>query len=366
MIHPCRKLGRHVLVLAPDLNPQAGGIQRLSCEWIAALNAIGVTTRTLSLPARNQGRLRSLVFHSAKILFGLRAMIAAVHRPQLVLCMHVGLLPVGSACASLCKAKLGVLLHGVESWKQPRFGSFEFYSKLPSVDFWVACSNITKERSKSWRPAHARCEVVHPPADVSRFSPGAKSPRLLKSLEIPSGAKVILTVARLSAAERYKGHDVLIDILPALIREYGGPLRYLVVGTGDDLARLKERVQQSGLDEIVRFLGHVSDEELPEIYRVSDVFAMPSSGEGFGIVYLEALASGCGVVAGCGDAGREALLGGKLGWLVDPNNRSSVLSGLKAALQAEPDARKSRVAIKVFGVDRFRQRINSIINPMLA
>ena len=140
-----------------------------------------------------------------------------------------------------------------------------------------------------------------------------------------------MTVSRLAALERYKGHDRIIAALP-LIRARCPQVLYLIAGEGDDRQRLETLAQQSGVAQLVRFTGPISPQELQGIYGLADVFAMPSTGEGFGIVFLEAAASGLPIVAGNVDGSVDALADGALGTLIDPNDRLVLADAIVAGL----------------------------------
>ena len=109
---------------------------------------------------------------------------------------------------------------------------------------------------------------------------------------IPPGATgFALIVGRMAAEERYKGHDALIDAWPRVQAAVPGA-RLIVVGDGDDRARLEARVVAAGLGSAIQFLGHVPDAQLRGLYQACALFVMPSSGEGFGLAYLEAMREG--------------------------------------------------------------------------
>ena len=121
----------------------------------------------------------------------------------------------------------------------------------------------------------------------------------------------ILTVARLDAREGYKGHDRIIPWIARMAREFR--IRYLIAGVGDDRARLERLAETYGIADRVTFLGKVRREDLPALYRAADLFALPSTGEGFGIAFLEAMACGTPAiglaVGGAPDALGEGMLG---------------------------------------------------------
>src|SRR5262249_13068089 len=137
------------------------------------------------------------------------------------------------------------------------------------------------------------------------------------------GRRIILTVGRLAASERYKGHDRLIAALPGVLLRVPD-IAYLIVGGGDDQSRLEHLASESGITDRVTFAGHVPDEELPDYFALAHVFAMPSTGEGFGIVFLEAAATGVQIIGGNRDGSVDALAEGRIGRLVDPASRDEI------------------------------------------
>jgi glycosyltransferase involved in cell wall biosynthesis len=110
--------------------------------------------------------------------------------------------------------------------------------------------------------------------------------------------------------------------------------------------------------------------ELPELYRLADVFVMPSTKEGFGIVFLEAMASGVPVVAAAAGGAPDALLNGKLGWLADPESPESLAACLNAALARDPqdprcDSEFLRTSVEEsFGREAFRSRLDAVMKEM--
>ncbi|HET9470933.1 MAG TPA: glycosyltransferase, partial [Usitatibacter sp.] len=138
---------------------------------------------------------------------------------------------------------------------------------------------------------------------------------------------------RMSELERYKGFDEVIGVLPRLVRRFPR-LRYLACGDGLDRARLEARVDELGLREHVVFAGFVPEDRKADYYRLADAYVMPSRGEGFGIVFLEAAACGLPLVGSKADGSREALLDGRLGRLVDPDDQDEIEAAVVEALAA--------------------------------
>jgi glycosyltransferase involved in cell wall biosynthesis len=150
----------------------------------------------------------------------------------------------------------------------------------------------------------------------SRYTPGQKPEYLLDRYSL-HGRKILLTVGRLADDECDKGHDRIIKALPTLIATRPD-LTYVIVGTGNDRARLEALTDELKLGDHVLFVGMADPQQLPDYYRLADVFAMPSVQEGFGIVFLEAAASGLKLVGGNTDGSVDALADGAFGFSIDP------------------------------------------------
>jgi glycosyltransferase involved in cell wall biosynthesis len=178
-----------------------------------------------------------------------------------------------------------------------------------------------------------------------------------------AGQPVILTVGRLSAAERYKGHDQVLRALPAMLKELPD-LRYLIAGRGDDEARLRALAAELGVTEHVTFTGFVSANELADHYRLCDLYVMPSTGEGFGIVYLEALACGRPCLVGGEDASPEAIDGGRLGFVVPPRDPSAIAAAVLEFFRRthdrpwlnEPETLRQEV-VRLYGFAAFQRSL---------
>src|SRR4029077_4515742 len=109
-------------------------------------------------------------------------------------------------------------------------------------------------------------------------------------------------------------------------------VKYLLGGRGPDRPRVEGLIQELGVGEEVVLPGYIPDHELCAHYNLCDLFGMPSKGEGFGIVFLEALACGKPVIAGNKDGSGDAVLNGRLGALVDPDSVEEIEETLLQAL----------------------------------
>ena len=137
------------------------------------------------------------------------------------------------------------------------------------------------------------------------------------------GERAVLIVGRLSAAERYKGHDQLIAVLPEVRRTLPNS-QLIIAGAGDDLSRLRDLARAKDCGSAVLFTGFLEGEALAGLYARCRLFAMPSRGEGFGLVYLEAMRFAKPCIASNVDGGSEVVQDGVTGLLVDPDNLQQI------------------------------------------
>jgi glycosyltransferase involved in cell wall biosynthesis len=181
--------------------------------------------------------------------------------------------------------------------------------------------------------------VVPEPIDLARWR---------QALEDAPGAPAE-TPAILCVAHLYPRKDVA-TLLDALARLPGMSLH--VVGTGPELERLEKQARRLQLADRVQFLGHVSFERLAAEYRRADVFCLPSRQEGFGIVFLEAMAAGLPIVAAGAAAVPEVVADGECGILVEPGNAVALASAIERLL-ANPDERRRLGAAGRRRVERY-------------
>jgi len=157
--------------------------------------------------------------------------------------------------------------------------------------------------------------------DGNTLTPGSKPLQLITKYSL-ANAKVLMTVARLWSGDIYKGVDITIRALPKIIQAFP-EVKYLVIGRGDDQPRLAKLAEDLKVADRVIFAGFVPTEALPDHYRVANAYIMPSQ-EGFGIVYLEAMACGIPVLSGDADGSADPLQDGNLGWRVPHRDHEAV------------------------------------------
>lgn len=187
---------------------------------------------------------------------------------------------------------------------------------------------------------HQRIRTIHPGVDTDRFSPSVDGAAERRALSL--SGPTLLTVGRL---QRRKGHDLTIAAVAKLAARIPG-LRYVIAGDGSERQRLIELSVALGVSEQVIFLGGVNDERLPGLYAACDLFVMPNrvedqDVEGFGIVYLEAAATGRASIGGRSGGVPEAILHDHTGLLVSGTDEAELADAICALL--EDDNRRHRM-----------------------
>lgn len=249
-------------------------------------------------------------------------------RPRHVYCGHIKLAPLVKLWCQPLGIPYTVLTYGKEVWQTLPINQQQALQKADSI--WTI-SRYSRDRIvaangiKSDRVALLPCIV-----DGNVFTPAAKPLALLEKYGL-TDAKVLMTVARLWSGDIYKGVDVTIRALPEILKEFPD-VKYLVVGRGDDRQRLENLAVELDIGDRVVFAGFVPTAELADHYRVADAYIMPSQ-EGFGIVYLEAMACGKPVLSGDADGSSDPLQDGLLGWQVPHRDPQAVAIACKEILQ---------------------------------
>lgn len=283
-------------------------------------------------------------------------------RPRHVFCGHINLAPLIQTFCQPLGIPYTVLTYGKEVWG--RLSTQERRALKKAAGIWtISC--YSRDRACEANDLDPKTVQLLPCAiDGDIFTPSSKSPALLKKYGIATDAKVLMTVARLWSGDIYKGVDVTIRALPEIVKVFP-EVKYLVIGRGDDQPRLARLAKELGVAERVVFAGFVPTEELVEHYRVADAYIMPSR-EGFGIVYLEALACGIPVLAGDADGSADPLQDGHLGWQVPYRDSKAVATACIEILKGNDqrcDGQWLREqSLAQFNKEAFKQRLKHLLD----
>ena len=357
------------LALIPDAFGGQGGISQYNRDLLTAIcqfrggTSVAALPRIAPLPIGELPRgleyVTSAIGSKRRYLAALGRFALRLRRFDFVFCGHINLLPVAYLASNRYRAPLFMSVHGIEAWQpSPSKLSNVLTSRLTGV---LSVSGTTAKRFASWAPVSASSIRILPnTVDLDRFTPGKRRDDLVARYRL-DGKVVIMTFGRLEATEQYKGFDQVLEVLPRLLRQHPN-LLYLILGDGTDRARLEAKAKSLGLAAHVVFAGRVLEEEKVDHFRLADVYAMPSRGEGFGIVLLEAMACGVPTVASAIDGSREALRDGMLGILVDPANLDDVERGIREALSR--GAGRRQPGIEYFSKAEFTKRVHAWLDDI--
>ncbi|MBW4890079.1 asparagine synthase (glutamine-hydrolyzing) [Mucilaginibacter sp. HMF5004] len=265
------------------------------------------------------------------------------------------------------KVKVTLIAHGIEVWK-PLTGIKKWI--VNNSDHVLSVSNFTKQQllDKYTVPA-SRISIFPNTIDpYFQYPDKFEHPDYLRErYNIRKDEKVIFTLTRLSHTEKYKGYDQVLECLPALLKTIPN-VKYVIAGKADDIeyARVTALIDKYQLQDVVILAGFIKDEEIVDHYLMADIFIMPSQKEGFGIVFIEAMACGLPVIAGNKDGSVDALMNGQLGTLIDPDDKSQILAALQNGLQnlamqnnLELKAALQKKVLNAFGFDAFKNNLKT-------
>jgi glycosyltransferase involved in cell wall biosynthesis len=356
----------------------AGGIQRSGCHTALALASFATArgARCPFISLNDQAGAGSFRIGSREISFRgcggsrarfiSRALRLAIRQPRIVVALHPNLMPVVAAMKILAPGmRCAVVVHGVEVWTP--LPAFRRWS-VQSADRVLAPSKYTLTRAT---------KEQHLPIGKARklaWSLGPEfDPQAAPSagFSLPQGfppGRVILTVGRWEAREAYKGADHLIRALPALLKIFPD-VRLVAVGEGNDLPRLQSLARGSGVSDQVHFLPFIAHHQLPNAYDHCEVFAMPSRGEGFGLVFIEAMAQGKPLIGGAYGGTPEIIDDGINGYLVPYGDVAQLVDRLKRllsneSLRREMGAQALAKARREFTFARFSSELAVILSEL--
>lgn len=347
-----RNDGRIVL-LTLEFHPQTGGIQKILFERAKnshpeLLTVITSKTkeyeRRLTNPpydiiwAKNI-KETSIFFRLSQTLFPILSFLkfARKNRVQSIECGQAFPFPIFCwIYKKLTQTPYSVWCHGNDVYR---------FSSIPILDYFVkkslrnanriyCLSNFVSGLVERLGVSKSQISILKYRMDPLELPTHEKNNELIDRLGL-RGKNVISTVGRLVPR---KGIDTVLRSLGSVLNDFPNTV-YMIIGSGSDYARLRRIVEELGLEDQVRFIQDVKDEEIHHYYGLTDLFIMVSreiskqkTVEGFGLVYIEAQALGIPVIAGRSGGIPDAIMEGVTGFLVDPESPSDIANSIKMLL----------------------------------
>jgi phosphatidylinositol alpha-1,6-mannosyltransferase len=353
-----------LLALLTDGFGASGGIAQYNRDLLAALSEssyieeVIVLPRFGTYPVVTPRKIVQAPPTAGRTAWCRRAVVLALRqRPDVILCGHLRPVPFAAGLAQVLRRPLWLQVHGIEAWERPNK-----FIRLATeqAKLVTSVSRYTRQRLTAWSNITPERVRVLPNTIGEIHAPRTPRRDLVHKHKL-QGKKVILTVGRLSSLERYKGHDRIIAAMPHIALRCPEVV-YLIVGDGDDRPRFEALARDHGVEGRIILAGNVPPEVLPDYYALADVFAMPSTGEGFGIVFLEAAISGLPVIAGNVDGSVDAVADGIIGKMINPDDIEAIalaiVDALKGRLPANP------AAARRFAFENFARHVDQLVQTL--
>lgn len=351
----------NILALVTEAHGGFGGISQYNRDALDAIATFDTVSRVHVAPrlsAQATGEVAPKITYHFDVagsmlhyVLGVVRLVRRIGRVDLIYCAHINLMPVAMLLGRLSGCPVVLTVYGIDAWSRPRRCPPLVVTKGASAI--VSISEITRNRMLKWCPFPESNTYIVPNA-IRHADYGVRERRGDLVARFGLGGKTtLMTMGRMAAEERYKGFDEVIRAMPRLV-EAMPELAYLVVGDGSDRPRLEALACELNVRDKVIFTGKVDDRDKADYFNLADAYVMPSTGEGFGFVVLEALASGLPVVASSKDGTREATRDGQLGLLVDPQDEGALIEAVRSAL-ARPKSIPE--GLQYFSFENFAQRL---------
>lgn len=359
------KMKYRILYLVPDIIGPPSGIGRycqlvcqtlLAAEWPSTVVALTDHAAATTIAHTQFPDVRYFPCGGSRHYFVYKALQQTLHiRPDLILIGHVNFAPLGDWLARLVGARTATFIYGIDvmaplpGWRR---------RALQHSHQIISISRFTAQQAAQMNGIDTRkVKILHNCLDP-QF---AMTQPITRQMKTPS----ILTVARMSLAEQYKGHDYVIKAMPTLLQRFP-ELVYNIVGDGDGRPVLEALTAEVGVTQAVHFHGRVSDQELQQFYAEATLFIMPSRAEGFGFVFLEAMAHGVPVIGGNLDATPEVIVDRETGFLIDPRSVDAVVDSADRLLRDQSLRQRMSVAAiqhvaHNFSFDLFQKQLLSYL-----
>ena len=362
------KAQAHTLLLTPEIFASEGGITRILQLYLRALCESAEPNRGVRLLALNDTAisdddLRRCAPNGLDAVHAcgrsksrfIRAALRMSRGCDQLVCGHVALLPVAWLARRLNpRLRYYVVAHGIEVWRP--FNTAERVALRGAEKIFCVSDYTRRELRKHCPLPEGRAVVLHNALDPN-FAITAGTP-------LAECAPIILMVTRLTYADRYKGVQHVIEAMPA-IRAAIPTATLRIVGRGDDVPRLQSVSDELGLGHAVKFLGFIDDRRLAEEMRSCRLFALPSKKEGFGLVFLEAMAHGRPCL-GARAGGIPEVITHETGTLVDYGDVPAIATAAIAALQRNWDESAILARARHFSYSQFNARLTELLlNPTL-
>jgi len=373
---------RKIVLLTLQTFSTTGGIQKMTRTLAHSLDHISRQEewdfKLWSLYDSRYDLMSQYLPHENYIGFGRSKMklgfttLAKATQADIVILSHVNLALIGLIIKILNpKCRLWMVAHGIEVWRPLTFAKRKFVKHF--CDKFICVSNYTKNQMIQWHHVNpAKCIVLNNVVDPFIKQPDEfeKPEYLLNRYSLTPENQVIFTLTRLASSEQYKGYEQVIKAVSRL-REQFPNIKYILAGQYDptEEARIKELIKMCDVKDQVILTGFLNENELADYFLLADLFVLPSRKEGFGIVFIEALACGLPVICGNADGSVDAIRNGELGTAINVNDldelERTIVTYLQTPLTVEVRERLQAQCLHYFSEKNYQKSLWRLINDEL-
>jgi len=370
-------MSKKILLFTLQSFSTTGGIQKMTRTLAHSLNHIAVNDKwdfdMYSAYDTNQDLMPQYLppekfrgFNANRSSFVIQAIKKGINADVVIL-THINLALVGLIIKKINpKTKVWLIAHGIEVWRPLSFFQNAF---LKHCDKVVSVSNFTKQQMMSRHDiSEDKCAILNNAVDPFMQLPTTfvKPQHLLDRYNLTPDNPVIYTLTRLANSEQYKGHDQVIKLISRLKVKYPG-IKYVLSGQYDvnEEIRLKNMIARYGIEDDVILTGFIAEKDIPDYFLLADIFVLPSKKEGFGIVFIEALACGLPVICGNADGSIDAIRNGELGKAVNTDNLDELEAAISNVLETSPSPQKrdslQKKCLHYFNEDAYMNNLEELL-----
>lgn len=368
---------KNIVFLTLQTFAAPGGIQRVNRVLSYALESLGKKNNwDIAMQAcydhKDQlipGYLsasRYWAFQGNKVRFMVSSCIRAA-KSDLVILSHIHLFSIVPIIRMINPGcRIWLIAHGIEAWRPSGSRTRRIWKR---IDKTICVSTYTRETILSRHQLEdSKCIVLNNALDPFLRIPTSfeKSEVLMERYRILPGQQVILSLTRIAATEHFKGYEQVIGVLESIQQQVPG-VRYLLAGPYEEKEkeRILELIRKRNLSDTVLITGYIPEEELSDLFLLADLFVMPSKKEGFGIVFIEAMAHGLPVICGNADGSVDTIRNDHMGTAVNPDDpeqlKSAILHRLNQPLTPNHRRDIQEQCLRHFNTENYLRSIEQLI-----
>jgi phosphatidylinositol alpha-1,6-mannosyltransferase len=371
-------MSKKIILFTLQTFSTTGGIQKMTRTLAHALQQVALHNnwqfRIWSVYDANEDLLPQYVarknfkgFKVNRASFVIKSLKASITSDVLIL-SHINMAFIGLVAKIINpKCQVWLIAHGIEVWRPLSFIKKIFLNKCDKV---VCVSTFTRQEMIRLHLINTdKCFVLNNAIDSFMVLPTnfSKPQKLLDRYQLSADNVILFTLARLAATEQYKGYEQVIKVLNKLKTKIPA-IKYILSGQYDIIeeARIKHLIALHHVEDQVILTGFIDESELADHFLLADLFVLPSKKEGFGIVFIEAMACGLPVICGNVDGSLDAIRNGELGNAVNPDDLDELENILEKYLKTQPtlEARQNlqQLCLHHFNEDHYISKLQLLLN----